>query len=284
MTRYGLTTILILGGMGNIFNILIFSRKQSRSTSCSLYLSAASVLNLLSLSIGIISSDYAVDHINPETYWLIYCKLRLYFLHASLMMGRCYLMLACIDRCTLCSPLTKIRKFSQVKIARRLAPAVVIICFVISMHIPVFNTIQQQRCVMPASYGLIYSIYSLLVAGLLPPLTMGVAGILTYKNLRHIRQRIQPVGMVDSSRLRIRRRDYQIMIMLMVQVIVYIISTTAYPVNLFYTTLTANIVKNADRQAIEKFLGFMAAGFLIYLNAASPFISIILHQQHSDKT
>ncbi|CAF1021634.1 unnamed protein product [Didymodactylos carnosus] len=271
MTRCGLVPILILGGIGNILNILVFNRKVLRFTSCSVYLLAASVVNLLSLSFGIIPSIYTINRINPDTYSMIYCKLGLYFLHASLMMGRSYLVLACIDRCTLCSPVSKIRDFSQIKVARRLVPAVIIIWFIIPAHIPTFNTIQNRQCLRPGSYDLIYSIYSLIVAGLLPPVMMGIATILTYKNLRQIRQRINPVRMIDSSRVRIRQRDYQIMIMLMAQVIVYVISTLAYPVDVFYGALTRHVVKSAEEQAVEKFCSFMAGGFLIYLDTASSF-------------
>jgi hypothetical protein len=78
MTRYIMSVFLVLGIVGNSINIYVFTRKAFLKNTCCLYLFAASILNLLTISWGIVPSLYNLDHIDPSTYLFLYCKLRLY--------------------------------------------------------------------------------------------------------------------------------------------------------------------------------------------------------------
>lgn len=268
LTRYGMSTYLVLGNIGNLVNIAIFCQKQHRKNSCSLYLLTASFINIFIINYGIIPTLYSLDYPDPELYSMVFCKLRLYFLHSALMMSRSLVVLACIDRFALSSSSTRVRSICRPKVAFPAIFCVLIAWPIIAVHIPILLMIQSGRCSTFGTYSIIYSSYSFLVAGLLPPTSMIVFGFKTIHNLHLIHSRIQPNA---DENFRIKRRDYSLMVMLMWEIIVYLISTTPYPVQTLYLAVTSNVIKTTLRLQIESFITFMAYSFLIYINNASPF-------------
>jgi hypothetical protein len=98
LTRYGMTTYVILGSIGLFLNMSIFSQSVYRRNSNLLYLLSMSLCNLFSLNFGTIPIIYALDHVNPLTNSLILCKLQFYFRHTPYQMMRTFMILACINR------------------------------------------------------------------------------------------------------------------------------------------------------------------------------------------
>ena len=77
--HYGLSTLVILGNIGNILNITIFIRTlQKHPNSCKFYLLAASITNWILINTSLISSLYGVDNIDPQHRSIVVCKLRWY--------------------------------------------------------------------------------------------------------------------------------------------------------------------------------------------------------------
>jgi hypothetical protein len=268
LTRYGMGIYLILGNIGNLFNIIIFCQPRHRKNSCSLYLLMASIMNIFIINFGVIPTLYSLDHVNPETYSIAYCKLRLYLLHSALMISRSMIVLACIDRFAVSSASQRIHVFGQSKIAICL---IIFICFIwpiIASHILALLTIKLGRCTAYGNYSLIYSIYSFIVAGFLPPTLMITFGFLTIRNLRDIHSRVRP-NIIRIAR--IERKDHYLSVMLICEVIVYFISTIPYPIHTLYLTITRDTIKSETRLQIESFITFLAYSFLIYVNSASTF-------------
>jgi hypothetical protein len=268
LTRYGMSVYLIFGNLGNLFNIIIFCQRSHRNNSCSLYLLVASIMNIFILNFGVIPTIYSLNHINPETYSIVYCKLRLYLIHSALMISRSMIVLACIDRFAVCSSSKRIQSFCQPKIA---VYFIILTSFswpIIASHILVLLTIKSGRCNAYGKYSLIYSIYSFIVAGFLPPTLMIIFGFLTIRSLRRIHSRVRP-NIIRISH--IHRKDYYLLVMLMCEVIVYLISTIPYPIQTLYLTITKDMIKSSFRIQIETFVTFMAYSFLIYINSASTF-------------
>jgi hypothetical protein len=268
LTRYGMSTYLILGNFGNLFNIIIFCQKSHRNNSCSLYLLVASIMNIFIINFGVIPTLYSLYYINPEIYSNIYCKLRLYLLHSTLMISRSMMVLACIDRFAVSSTSNPIHLFGQPKIAIRFILLISFIWPIIASHILVLLKIKSGCCNAYGKYSLIYSIYSFIVAGFLPPTLMITFGFLTIHNLRHIHSRVRP-NIIRITHM--RRKDYDLSIMLICEVIVYFISTIPYPIQTLYLTITRDIIKSSYRLKIESFITFLSYSFLIYINSASTF-------------
>ncbi|CAF0813835.1 unnamed protein product [Adineta steineri] len=247
---------------------MVFSQKEHRKNSCSLFLLIASFINVFIINYGIIPTLYSLNYPNPELYSIAFCKLRLYFLHSGLMISRSLIILACMDRCALSSSSQRIRSICQPKVALPIIICVSLAWPIISIHIPILLTIQSGRCSTFGTYSLIYSTYSFLVAGLLPPALMIFFGFNTIRNLHSIHVRVRPI---NDGTYRIHRRDYNLMIMLLGEVIIYLVSTTPYPIQTLYLAVTSNIMKTTLRLQIESFITYMANSFLIYINSAAPF-------------
>lgn len=87
--RYGLSLLIILGNVGNSLTIFIFSQTlKKRSSSCTLYLLAASISNWFLINTALVSSVYGVDHIDPQHRSIVVCKLRWYGGQILLMFSR----------------------------------------------------------------------------------------------------------------------------------------------------------------------------------------------------
>ena len=129
-----------------------------------------------------------------------------------------------------------------------------------ALHIPILLTIQSNRCGTFGPYALIYSIYSFIVAGLLPPSLMIMFSLLTIRNFRLIRSRVRPN---DSH---IQRRDVTLILILMPNVLMYLLSTALYPIQTLYLT-----IKSSEPTPVDSFVTYLAYSFLIYINSASSF-------------
>lgn len=89
--RYGLSTLIVLGNIGNILTILIFIRTlRKQLNSCTLYLIAATITNWFLINTSLISTVYGVDNIDPQHRSLVVCKLRWYGGQILLMLSRSF--------------------------------------------------------------------------------------------------------------------------------------------------------------------------------------------------
>ncbi|CAF1231404.1 unnamed protein product [Adineta ricciae] len=77
---------------------------------------------------------YGLNHVYLSSSSATFCKLLIYLPHIGLQMTRIFLILACFDRYALSSPSVTIRNFSQVSVARRTVPIVIVI---VSLAIPI---------------------------------------------------------------------------------------------------------------------------------------------------
>ena len=264
MTRYLMSMFLVLGLLGNMINIYMFTRKDFRRNSCSLYLLATSCANIISVVWGISPALHTLDNPDPSTYSYLYCKLRLYTIHTSLMIGRSFIILACFDRYALCSQSIRFRAICQAKMAIRIILATILLWPILTLHIILLQNFSNNQCSRSGSYALIYGIYSTLAAGIVPPVLMTTFSVLTIRHRRELRTRLNGLDVH-------RRRDHSLVVMLSSEVIVYVVTTSLYPAIALYQALTNNQVKSAQSLQIEAFVSFLGDSFLIYLNSASVF-------------
>ncbi|CAF0931078.1 unnamed protein product [Adineta steineri] len=140
-----------------------------------------------------------------------------------------------------------------------------LICFIICLHIPILMSIRDGVCGMFDSYKLIYAIYQIIIVGLLPPILMIIFSSLTVRNLwyRH------------TDQIRVRNRDRYLMRMLVAEVIIDIVTSIPYSINLVYGAITYyGVSKSSQRLEIEAFITFITQ-FLIYLIGVAPFYLFI---------
>ncbi len=116
--RYTPIPIFILGLVGNIFNILIFTRRSLFKNPCTVYFLSATCVNINVLFFGLLvrslMDGFNIDVISNS---LVLCRLRYIFFHPSSVLSSCFLVLASIDRFCISSQSIRLRKFSHLAIA-----------------------------------------------------------------------------------------------------------------------------------------------------------------------
>jgi hypothetical protein len=253
---------IVLGILGNSFCVLYFLQRSQRASSCAFYLLLTAVTNILAVTFGV-STSIANLWKSIATSSLIYCKLRMYINHTLIFIGRMFTIWASIDIYTMTSSRQAFRAFSQRSNAIKCAIGIVFSCPLIAIHIPIMNTIVAGQCVMTGVYALIFAIYQMSIAGIIPPIAMIIFSCLAYFNMKNNVVRQDDVVKRQQQRQHVR--------MVITQITIYIISAELVPITTMYKQLTSNVIKSQDRKAIEAFIIFIAQNFLLYLNTWAPF-------------
>lgn len=269
ITRYGMTTYLILGDIGLFFNLNIFSQPAHRRNASSLYLLASTICHIICLNFGIIPYIYALYHEDPISTSLIFCKIQFYFRHTPYQMLRTFMILACVNRYISTKVQHRFQYFNQYRTSVCCVIFVVLFWLIFSSFIPILLSIDHELCKMADdSSALIYSIYLLIFAGILPPIFMIISSLLILYNLKTLRVRIHPL---TKKRGLMRKRDRDYIRMLLVEILIYVITTLPYTVVAFYITVLEIQAGYHEHDPEQLFLSYMTRSFLLYLNNSLPF-------------
>ena len=264
-TRYRMSIYVACGNVGNLILISMFSQRDQRRNSCSLYLLGMSLCNLLCLDIGIIPLIFALDHSDITVESLFACRFQFYLRHSSFQLMRTFKVLACFDRYALSTENPFLRSFAQPRVAHRSLLCVTFFWLLLVIFFSVIRSIENGSCgISNRIYSLIYTIYYLIFAGLLPPVLILLLTFLVLHQLKKVRQRVQP----RSSN---RRRDRDLLRMVFIEVTVYVINTTPFSLFLVYRLISDQTKKSRDRQQLESFVNYLSQSFLMYFNTALPF-------------
>ena len=304
LVRYVYSTYAVFGITGCILNILLFSRRQFRTSSCCackllmkfhqfmfeihlfflntdlLAMSVAMVAHL-SMTFGIYL--HGLNNVDPTTTISAVCKLRVYILQSTAMMYRWCLTAACLDRYALSAVDARFRNFASLHIARRVIVSIILIWIVLPIHGLIFYNLKGNICGIFYSNVAAYyhSIFTTMTGAILPIVTMAACALLTHRNLVLKRQRrgqLENSSQASSANHSRKdslqaRRDQQVLIMLVVQVLIYAILMTPLMVWYFYKaiTLTASN-KSSDHIAIENFAAFIAELFICTFPTSSFYL------------
>ncbi|CAF0861326.1 unnamed protein product [Adineta steineri] len=266
LSQYGITTYLILGSIGLFLNIAYFTQPAYRDKSFSLYIVTMSICGLLGLHISTVPIIYALYNPDPLTYNAFFCAIQFYLRHSFNELMRTFFVLACADRYASSSTQAKIRRFSQYKVAIRVIPSVLLFWFIVSIFPTVMRTLDKGVCdARSRVIHTVYAIYILLSLGIFPLTGSSVFAILLIKNMKSIRQRIHPTITLEPEPHNLRKRDRDMLRMLLVELVGYILTTIPNTVKQIYKSAAANVVKTKDRLAIENFTTYLGQIFLLYL-------------------
>ncbi|UJR08029.1 hypothetical protein I4U23_012306 [Adineta vaga] len=275
--RYIESSVFVLGVIGSLLNLILFSRRQLRMNSCCSYFFTSSLAALVLLSMGIIPLIYAQFY-SPNPYFSIngFCKIRAYVNQVSAMSCRWLLTMASIDRCAACTTNVNIRRLCSVKIARRIAIVLVIIWMILPIHTLIFFNIlppSNIACrITNNDMAMYHAIYTIVMGGTLPVLIMLICTVFIWRNLKKKNQRRAVINVVQVTR-RTDKRDQQIVVILLAQVTIFVVSTIPFMANNLYSAVTRSVPnKSADRIAIESFLQVITELF-VYIFPAVSFYS-----------
>ncbi|CAF2092279.1 unnamed protein product [Rotaria magnacalcarata] len=280
--RYLPWPFLILGTVGVILNIIIFTRRSLFINSCTHYLLGNTVANAVVLywvaTTRIFSDGYNID---PSVHSNTFCRLRYFFTYVPRTLSTWFILLACIDRWA--SSVKAQRRFNSVLFARIVIVITTTACFLSFCNVLIYFGVQKTATsttcyAMPGPYRFFSDLQYLTFYALGPPVIMLVFGLATLRNLRRARNQVLPHGVLSSNTN--ARRDTQLLIMLLMQVALIIVFTVPFAGQKLYDTLALAEIKSPLKTAqnnlcagILRILsyGSHAFGFFVYTLSARIF-------------
>ncbi|CAF1400163.1 unnamed protein product [Adineta ricciae] len=252
--------IMVLGVVGNVFNIIIFTTlKTFRETTCALYLTAASVANiaglLIALFVRILRAGFLIN-ING-TPWI--CKIQIYIVTWCLLVSLTAVCLASIDQCL---SMSKYRRFSHLRFARYNISIIWVLWALYSIPILIYWDAPYGACVIiNASFEIYTTRFQFpILLGVLPISTMSIFSLLAFYNARTLASR--QIYIVRQS------HDRQLTAMTLIHVVYVIITTVPYVIYVISSLNQAT--KNPEQVAVNNLI----YGILVlidYSSFASPF-------------
>jgi hypothetical protein len=273
LTRYGITGYLILGDIGLLFNIAIFSQPTHRRNPSSLYILAMSLCALIGLNMSVVPIIYALYQPDPSTTSFVFCLLQRYLRHSFNQMMRTFFVLACADRYMVTSHNARIRSFSRYRVAIWSIPCVISFWLILSFFPTIFASLVNNACNPTTGlFAIVSSIYFPTVVGGIPLTCMVIFGILLLSNMKGMRRRVQPFTNANPPiNQLLRKRDRDMLKMLLVELVCYLITTTPLTIMLIYSAITRTATKGTEQRQIESFLTYLNNTFLLYMNNCQSF-------------
>ncbi|CAF1652625.1 unnamed protein product [Adineta ricciae] len=231
--------ILIFTMIANIINIIVFSRGNLRSYSCSHYFLALAFASLIYMIVSpmilFLQYRFGISAITTS----FGCRSMLFIIYSSSLLATLMLVCASIDRFFASSSSVRLRNLSNIRMAQIL---IIVITISVLIYISPFCIIYYwnfttNRCTqLSSTIIIIYFTSRIIVYYILAPLVMGMFGLLTIHN---IRSQIRRVSTINSRRH--RRTESQLARMLIVQVTAYVFFSIPAAVTYILTTLVPSM-------------------------------------------
>ncbi|CAF1673119.1 unnamed protein product, partial [Adineta ricciae] len=246
--------LLLLGAFGSLGNIITFTSRSLRNNSCAFYFLSTATFELLTVSFGLISriADQFGSLLQSQS--RIYCKVRYYFALLFPTVATYLLLMVTIDRCLSTSANPRYRSVSQIKVAYRMVPFVIILCMIACSHTLVFVDHRPSCLPEPGPYSLFY-----------------IFGFWTISNIRKARYRTAPsVAIIEQQQRNRQNVEAQFIAMVVSQGIVSCIIDLTRMSCYAYYLLTANQLKSSYQQIVDTFI-FQFSIVLSYFNYSESF-------------
>jgi hypothetical protein len=207
INRYVPIPFLFLGIIGNILNILVFTRRTFHNNICATYFLASTIFDSLVIIAGLLSRLLNGFGTDPSQSSAILCKLRFFTTVFAGYTAAWFISLACVERYL--SSSTNVHRRQLITMKR----AYLSMAFIISFGFIIFGeqfyciNINQQLLGAPQScYQLQTNIQCQIVDSLMqflfeiltPTLMMIIFGFLTFKNVRQSRRRINALQTANA--------------------------------------------------------------------------------------
>jgi hypothetical protein len=261
--QLGCPVLMLIGTIGCILNLIVFTRKKLRKNPCSIYFIAYNIANLLYIYSSLLSLMLDVGYnIDPSSHYLIICHLRLYTVILFNCLSPFYLILASFDRILITSSNALVRRRS----CRRLAYACIIIVTLFwslfHIHALIFSNIIQLGsnyflCYFSAGVYLTFVGYYSLIKEIVVLSLMILCGLWSIKNVRSA-QRVRAVPNLSTGRIAVggnshstSSKNRQLTLMLLLDIAICVLFSFMYGIFLMYQQITQDYIKSPDQIQIE---------------------------------
>ncbi|CAF0782193.1 unnamed protein product [Adineta steineri] len=288
MNKYVLVIFWILGNIGNIFSIFIFTKKSWKKNVCVFYFKVCLILNICYLNSTILG---AITNFGFNIYLqnssVILCKLLYYTSFLLTTLPPSVLILASIDRLLISSQNIDTRLYSSKRLAYFSISTCTIFWIIFNCHVLIKIDIYEIYpsyfiCSFPQSYN-DFVTYSLGTINVLFCSLMIILCIFAFKNV----QNIQSVHCRKRHEVRsMTKKDFQLLRCLFVQDIIFI--TFSMLVIIFYifeaitkdkqwTLLQLTILNFVDRYVTFLFNISYSTNFFVFMIISKAFRHELKH-------
>ncbi len=236
--------MFIAGVLGGLLTILVFlSLRTFRENSCAFYLLIMAIFNIINLLDGLLSriliTGFDIDWTLTSPF---YCAFRWYCLYCGVLISFTMICLATIDQYFATCSRPRWQQWCNIKLARRLSVAMIILWILVGIPYMFYFTIIEQPtsneliCTSTNAAFLHYHVYVYIIslAGVVPVIITVLFGCLAYHNVQQVAHRTLPL---------VRRElDKQLTVMVLVQVVHNFFATMPYVVvtAIIYSPLLPN--------------------------------------------
>ena len=263
--------MVVIGTIGNVCNIVVFTRLGPLSNlASSSLLVAAFIGSQFVLSTGVLSRViFGFSGVDPLVSSIIWCKIRYVLGPLGGITALTCISLASVERYLITSRQINRHRWITVQRARYMILITIFIWLIPLIPNAIYYT--SPSCAITNSVFIVFSpIFSLIAYSTIPLVVLAVFCILTWFNLQSI----------SARAIRIDRTQYQVNKMMIAQICVVLFTSIPNVILQTYSLATRNTVKTTLRQAQEglliailTMLGFVthAGTFYVYLVASRSY-------------
>ncbi|CAF3273420.1 unnamed protein product [Rotaria socialis] len=236
LSRYTQPVLIIFGTIGALLNQILFHRRKLiKKASCTVYLRALSINDILVLYL-IVLTQWLNDqfHWDPSGTYVWFCKIRTYAMFILYAMSPYYIVLVCIDRLCRTSKYSSLRKIATPSKAHRIIIITVLMVILAYSHILFQYNINRSKCfARNFSYYHVLGYFILIFYCLLPPLLMSIFSSWTLILLHCYRRKQEKqyhLKIILPSKNHRCNRNYQLLKILFLYVTTTIICTLPFSI------------------------------------------------------
>jgi hypothetical protein len=262
--RFICPIVIVLGTIGCIINLMVFTQKILRKNSCSICFIAYNIGNFIYIYAAPFYATLNVGYkIDASTQNLVLCHLRFYTTVLLNCLCSFYLVLAAVDRVLITSPNARTRQRSTLRMAYICVIGGTILWALFHSHALFLTTILQTipnvyLCYSePGVYRTFLSYYSL-IKELLTLTLLTICGLWSIKNIRRSAHRIGgttgthgSANTVTNTAHSTSSKDKQLAFMLLMDTLIYGLFFSTYAIFLLYQQITQYYVKSSVQIQIE---------------------------------
>ncbi|CAF1008793.1 unnamed protein product [Adineta steineri] len=278
INHYVSIPFLFFGIIGNILNLLIFTRKTFHNNICVAYFRASTIFDSLVIIVGLLPRLFNGFGIDPTQYSTVLCRIRFFLTYFGGYTAAWFISLACVERYLSSSRSIYKRQLITMKRAYLSMICVILLGFVAFGEQFYCIDINQNLLGAPQScYQLKVNIHCQIADSLtqfifeilMPAIFMVTFGLLTLRNVHQTQNRISAIRTshipasqqltnirnntsfsVEVNRT-VQKRDSQLITMLLIQVAVFVISTLPISIYKIYGIATIYSTKSTLRKSWE---------------------------------
>ena len=265
LNRYIPLTFLILGTIGNLTNIVVFTRRLLRTNPCSIYFISSSIFNFFSIYVGLITPFLGLYNLDPTQTISSLCKIRFYLRYSTITLSTWFILLASVDRFLSTSPEINRRQWSSLSIAKHIVCCATLIGFLLpyTQVFYCYDINQRRSCIhVNNACKLINDIILLLCNSGLPPILMVIFSVMTIRNVKSRNQTMTHQ----------RRRDVQLVRILLIQVFIFVLFAIPVAIQKLYTSSTIFVTKNSLTMAIDSLINQISIEISYISNSTTFYI------------